>query len=172
MSVPNVITALRLAIIPPFLYSYLFIPTYGEMIAFIMLVFSGITDVLDGFIARKYNQQTKIGAVLDPLADKMLLVSVLSVFTIKDKIGFWILLTMSLKELLLIFGAYLLYSSRKDVIPANVFGKVSTIIFYIASLSIMLNASSGHLLMIIFVLFNLISLFIYCLRFISIRKAV
>ena len=102
----------------------------------------------------------------------MFMISVLAVFTIKGEIGFWVLLIMALKELLLIFGAYLLYADRGDIIPANAFGKLSTIIFYIASLSIMLNVLAGHLLMIIFVLFNLASLFIYCLRFMSIKKAI
>lgn len=170
MGLPNILTVLRLAAIPPLLYSYLFMPRFGERIALIIFLFSGITDVLDGLIARKYNLVTKIGVVLDPLADKMLLISVLTVFTIKNKIGFWVLLTMALKEFLMIFGAYMLYSNRGDVIPANAFGKISTIMFYIASLSIMLNIPIGYLLMIVFVSLNIISLFIYFFRFISIKK--
>lgn len=170
MGIPNILTILRLASIPPLLYSYLFMPRFGERIALIIFIFSGITDVLDGLIARKYNLVTKIGTVLDPLADKMILVSVLTVFAIKNKIGFWILLTMALKELLMIYGAYLLYRDRGDVIQANSLGKISTIMFYIASLSIMLNISAGYLLMIVFVMLNIISLFIYFFRFISIKK--
>lgn len=170
MNLPNILTALRLATIPPFLFTYLFLPSFGERIAFIIFLFCGATDVLDGFIARKYNLVTKIGTVLDPLADKMLLITVLTVFTIKDKIDFWILLTMVFKELLLILGAYLLYNCKGAVIPSNIFGKISTIMFYAASISIMLDVSAGYLLIIVFVLLNIISLFVYFFRFISVKK--
>ena len=171
MGIPNIITSLRLIIIPPFLYSYIFIPEYGEKIALALLVFSGVTDMLDGYIARKFNQETKLGALLDPLADKMLLVTVLSVFAIKNKIGQWMLISMVIKEFIMILGAYMLYTDKGDVIEANIFGKVSTIIFYIASLFIMMGVEFGSLIMVVFILFNILSLLIYFLRFISIKKA-
>ena len=85
--------------------------------------------MLDGFIARKYNLVTKIGTILDPLADKMMLISVLAGFVIKDKLGFWVLLVMTSKELLMILGALMLYNQKGDVISANMLGKISTVLF-------------------------------------------
>ena len=68
MSVPNIITVFRILLIPVFV-TQLFSGHYYA--AFCLLLLSGLTDVLDGFIARKFNMVTKLGTVLDPLADKL-----------------------------------------------------------------------------------------------------
>lgn len=168
MITPNMLTAIRLGLVPPMIYSYLYMPRNGETIAFFILIFSALTDILDGYIARKYDMITKLGTVLDPLADKMMLVSVLTIFSLDNKISFWILVIMALKELLMILGAYFLYN-EDIVIPANIYGKISTFMFYISGLTIMLGLSIGSLFMNIFVILNLISLSIYFYRFVSIK---
>lgn len=170
MNVPNILTLIRIATITPFLYFYLFFPIHGESIALIIFIFSGLSDLLDGFIARKYNLVTKIGTILDPLADKMMLISVLAGFVIKDKLGFWVFLVMTSKELLMILGALMLYNQKGDVISANMLGKISTVLFYIVSISIMINLSIGYFLMVIFLIINLITMCFYFLKFITIKK--
>lgn len=170
LNIPNALTLLRIAVISPFLYFYLFFPIHGEKIALMFFIFSGITDLADGFIARKYDQVTKLGAILDPLADKMMLISVLTVFVIRKKIEIWILLVMALKELLMILGAFYLYNGKKEVIPANTLGKVSTALFYAAGLSIIINLPIGYSMIVLFLVFNLVSMFFYFLKFITIRK--
>ncbi|MCK9216377.1 MAG: CDP-alcohol phosphatidyltransferase family protein [Firmicutes bacterium] len=170
MNIPNALTLLRILVIPPFLYFYLFFPTHGEKIALIFFLFSGITDLMDGFIARKLDQVTKIGTILDPLADKMVLISVLTVFVIKNKIEAWILLVMFLKELLMILGAFYLYNGKKEIIPANVLGKVSTALFYAAGFSVIINLPVGYSMIVLFLVFNFVSTFFYFLKFITIRK--
>ena len=166
MITPNMLTALRISLVPMMIYSYLYMRQNGEMIAFLIFIFSGITDIADGYIARKYNMITKIGTVLDPLADKMMLVAVLTIFSLTNKISYWILIIMALKELFMILSAYFLYSSEDIVIPANIYGKISTIMFYISSLAIMVELSIGSFFMNIFVVLNLISLFVYFYRFV------
>lgn len=169
MITPNVLTSVRIGLVPMMIYSYLYMEQNGEKIALFIFIFSGITDMADGYIARKYNMITKIGTMLDPLADKMMLVAVLTIFSITNKISYWILIIMALKELFMILGAYFLYNSEDVVIPANIYGKISTIMFYISSLTIMLDLSIGSFFINMFVILNLISLFVYFYRFVSVR---
>ncbi|SHJ10744.1 CDP-alcohol phosphatidyltransferase family protein [Lutispora thermophila] len=169
MITPNMLTSIRIGLVPPMLYSYLYMPKNGETVAFFIFIFSALTDVLDGFIARKYGMVTKLGTVLDPLADKMMLISVLTIFVLKQKISIWILIVMTLKELLMIGGAYFLYSNEDVVIPANIYGKASTFMFYVSGFSIILDLGMGSIFMNLFALLNIISLFIYFYRFVSVK---
>jgi len=169
MITPNVLTSIRIGLVPPMIYSYLYMTKNGETVAFFIFLFSAITDVLDGYIARKYNMITKLGTVLDPLADKMMLISVLTIFVLSNKIRFWVLALMAFKELLMIFGAYFLYNSDDVVIPANIYGKISTLMFYLSGFAIMLDLQIGMVLMNLFVMINMISLIIYLYRFVSVK---
>ncbi len=172
MNIPNVLSLIRIAIISPFLYFYLCIPGYGENIALIIFMFSGLTDLLDGYIARKYNLITKIGTVLDPLADKLMLISVLTGFVIKNRIDFWLLASMVCKELLMILGTFILYNEKDEIISANVLGKITTVLFYIAGIAIIIGLPAGYFLMICFFILNISSLFFYLFKFISLKRTV
>ncbi len=172
MNLPNALSMFRITLISPYLYFYLFFPTYGESIALTIFIISGLTDLLDGYIARKFNQITKIGTVLDPLADKLMLVSVLTGFVIKDKINLWLLTFIVCKELLMILGSFILYSEKDEVIPSNVIGKITTILFYVAGIAIIIEMPSGYSLMVSFFILNIISLFFYFYKFIALKKTV
>lgn len=98
-----------------------------------IFVVAGLTDLLDGFIARKYGLITKWGQAMDPLADKMMLLTVLICFTIAGYIPLWIITIVGMKEALLVIGGLILYTKKdKVVVPANKYGKLATIAFYIA----------------------------------------
>ena len=104
--VPNILTIIRFFLIPVII-SYLL---KGDYIAsFIFLTISGLTDVLDGFIARKFNFITNFGKLIDPLADKATQISVLTVLTIQSVIPSWILVVVIVKEFAMIAGASFLY---------------------------------------------------------------
>lgn len=112
-----------------------------------MLIFAvaGVTDVLDGYIARKYNLVTDLGTVLDPLADKLMLIAVLSCFTIKGYIPTWIIGVVLVKELSMIAGGiYLYFNKEQIVIPANKFGKLATVFFYAAIILITFNVKADY----------------------------
>ncbi|NLN48111.1 MAG: CDP-alcohol phosphatidyltransferase family protein [Clostridiales bacterium] len=172
MNVPNTLSLIRIAIISPYLYFYLFYPVYGESIALIIFIISGLTDLLDGYIARKYNQITKMGTVLDPLADKLMLVSVLTGFVMNNKINLWLLTLIICKELLIVLGSFILYNEKDEVIPANILGKITTVLFYIASTAIIIDLSLGYSLMIAFFILNIFSLFFYFYKFITLKRTV
>lgn len=126
--VPNILTIVRFILIPIILY---FIFTEEYIAAFIMLTISGITDVLDGIIARKFDCITNFGKLIDPLADKATQISILAALTFKGMIPLWMLLVVFLKEFVMIAGASFLYG-KQLVVSSKWFGKLATVLFYIA----------------------------------------
>ena len=126
--IPNALTIVRFILIPFIAY---FILTGKYIGAFIMLTISGLTDILDGFIARKFNFITNFGKLIDPLADKATQVSVLASLTFKGVIPLWILLIVFLKEFIMVSGASFLYG-KKLVVSSRWYGKLATVLFYIA----------------------------------------
>jgi len=126
--VPNILTIVRFALIPFILY-FIFIGQY--VAAFVMLTASGLTDILDGIIARKFDCITNFGKLIDPLADKTTQISILAVLTFKGIIPLWMLLFVFIKEFIMIAGASFLYG-KELVVSSRWFGKLATILFYIA----------------------------------------
>ena len=126
--IPNALTVLRFFIIP-FIVYYLVKDEY--IFAFIMLLLSGLTDVLDGFIARKFNLVTNFGKLIDPLADKLTQISVLCTLLFKGIIPLWIVVIVLLKEASMVCGASFLYG-RDLVVSSKWYGKASTVLFYVA----------------------------------------
>jgi cardiolipin synthase len=170
MNIPNALTIIRLMLIPGFAY-YFFSPMeYGSRIAVLIFVLAGLTDVLDGFIARKYNLITRLGIVLDPLADKLMLLTVLISITLKNQIPFWIIVVVATKETLLMLGAINLFSDHDIVVPANKVGKLSTIAFYIAILAVTFEIPYNRVMLDGFVFVTIVALVVYVNGYIIIRR--
>ncbi|HZK01627.1 MAG TPA: CDP-diacylglycerol--glycerol-3-phosphate 3-phosphatidyltransferase [Anaerovoracaceae bacterium] len=156
MNLPNIITALRFALIPVFVK--VFFSSMEESLLYSILIFllAGVTDVLDGYIARKYDIVTKWGQAMDPLADKLMQLSVLVCFTIKRFIPPWVIAIYGIKELLMIFGGIFLYTKKnKMVLPANSYGKIATVVFYISILAVAFNFIYAKFLVVTAILFAL-----------------
>jgi len=133
---PNILTSMRLCLVPVFYFIYFSDLLNAHLFALIIFMIAGITDFLDGYIARKYHQITPFGTVFDPLADKLMLLTALICLHIDHSVPFWILLIMLVKELFMICtGVYLYLRKEKLIIPSNIFGKLATVVF---SLSIVL----------------------------------
>ena len=127
-NIPNALTIVRFILIPLIVYYIL----TGQYIAgFIVLTISGLTDVLDGFIARKFNFITNFGKLIDPLADKATQIAVLASLTFKGIVPLWILMIVFIKEILMVSGASFLYG-KKLVVSSRWYGKLATVLFYIA----------------------------------------
>lgn len=140
MNIPNLLTIFRIVLVPIYMYTFFTMGSKGILYSGLIFILAGITDVLDGFIARKYNQITKLGSVLDPLADKLMSFAVLISFTYAKIIPSWILIVMGLKELAMITGGVILYLFKGNkVLPANKFGKLATLAFYIAIITVILK---------------------------------
>lgn len=126
--IPNALTILRFILIP-FIIVYIVQDKYIE--AFIFLTLSGLTDVLDGTIARKFNFITNFGKLIDPLADKATQISILVTLALKNIIPMWILMIVFIKEFVMIAGASFLYG-KELVVSSRWFGKLATVLFYLA----------------------------------------
>ena len=126
--VPNALTIIRFLLIP-FIVINIFSGNF--IIAFIFFTVSGITDIADGCIARKFNLISNFGKLMDPLADKLTQIATIASLTLKDIIPIWILAIVLLKELIMIAGASFLYG--KDVVVySKWYGKLATVLFYLA----------------------------------------
>lgn len=129
-TVPNLLTLLRLILIPFFVWA----SVRGDFTtAFVIFVSGGITDVVDGYIARRFNQRSKIGAFLDPAADKMMMVSAYVVYTLPwvahRALPEWLTFTVFLRDVLIVLFAYLLYTRVHITrFPPSVPGKISTLL--------------------------------------------
>lgn len=170
MNIPNLITIFRIILVPIFLFMFNSHMESRVLYSGGIFLLAGISDVLDGHIARRYNLTTKLGSVLDPFADKMMSFAVLISFTMAKLIPIWILIPLVLKELVMILGGGLLYLRReKVVIPSNIYGKIATFSFYAAIMSIVFKSPSyiSTFLLIITVLLNLIAFFNYLMIFLN-----
>ena len=126
--IPNILTILRFLLIPIIIILAIQNNYIGVII---VLTISGITDVLDGFIARKFNFITDFGKLMDPLADKATQMAILVTFALKAVIPLWIIVIVILKEFFMIAGASFLYG-KELVVSSKWYGKLTTVLFYLA----------------------------------------
>ncbi len=131
--IPNTLTIIRMLLIPVFVWVYFSaIPNHHLWALFIFLL-AGFTDLLDGYLARKYDVVTTVGTVLDPLADKLMLLTALGVLFYDQDLPGFIFIIMVIKEsILMISGTIMYFHDNQIVIPANWFGKTATIVFTLA----------------------------------------
>lgn len=167
MNLANSITIARILLVPLYLIIFYSSNEKSLFLSGIILVLSGVTDVLDGYVARKYDMVTKLGTILDPIADKLTTFSVLISFAYTKLIPNWILVVLGTKELLLILGGGILYCSKRKAIPADKFGKMATTTFYIAviSLAFSLNRIFVNILLYTTVILHLIAFINYYFGF-------
>ena len=173
VNIPNIITVFRILLVPLFLF--VFHSNLENRVLYSGLIFmlAGLSDILDGQIARRYNLTTKLGAVLDPFADKMMSFAVLISFTMSDFIPIWILIPLVIKEVVMILGGGLLYlRHEKSVIPSNIIGKVGTLLFYAAISTIVFKAPKdiSTFLLVVTVLINLMAFYNYFRIFLSLKR--
>ncbi|MEE8245794.1 MAG: CDP-alcohol phosphatidyltransferase family protein [Alphaproteobacteria bacterium] len=105
MSLPNTISLARLLSVPITVWLLL---VDELMAAFILFVLAGVSDAVDGFIAKRYDNVTELGSYLDPIADKTLLVAVYITLGLQDHLPLWLVILVVSRDLLIIGGAVLL----------------------------------------------------------------
>ena len=129
--VPNTLTIARFILIPFIIISLV---QDNYVLTFILLTISGLTDVLDGFIARKFDLITNFGKLVDPLADKSTQIAILTTLALKNIIPIWMIVIIFLKEFAMISGASFLYG-KELVVSSRWYGKLATVLFYVAIVS-------------------------------------
>lgn len=128
--IPNILSVLRLIMAFAFAAVFILLPE-KLYIAVIIFVLAGITDVVDGTLARKFNWITNAGKILDPLADKLMQVIALICTVASGLVPWWLLLPIVLKELTMGIGSVIFYRMFKTIGVSKNYGKAYTVIFYV-----------------------------------------
>ena len=128
-NIPNILTIIRFILIP-----FIFTSVVNEdfLATIIIFTISAITDILDGYIARKYNYITDIGKLIDPLADKLTQMSLLLSLAILKILPWWIFAIVFIKECVMIISASLMYKKEDVVVYSKWYVKLATVLFYLA----------------------------------------
>lgn len=175
MNLPNYITVLRIAIVPFFfteLVTYRPGHEHHLRTALILFIAAVFTDALDGFIARVTKTKTELGTFLDPLADKLLLVSAFLGLLAVDSLPFrpplWITVTIVFRDLMIIVGLVIIYLiSGKVKVQPNFLGKATTAIQMITFIAILFKWPHSFVLWNFSAALTITSLWVYCRRELS-----
>ncbi len=163
--IPNYLSVFRILLVP--LFVYLFLGAQEHVWAIAVFLLAGLTDVIDGILARRNNWITNVGKVLDPFADKCMQIASLFCLGKSSLVPWWIVIVLSLKEFLLLVGATATLKRQKVYVQSNWYGKAGTVAFYIVvvllvtvkDMPVMLRMLLG-ILLIGFMLFALVMYFI------------
>lgn len=129
LNVPNALTVLRILLIIPFVAFFV----QEEIVpAGIVLAVSGLTDMLDGMIARRFHQFTELGQMLDPLADKLTQGAVAICLAVEQPMLIPLLAIFVVKEILMVAGGIYLLRKNKKPGGSEWYGKTATVLFYIS----------------------------------------
>ena len=124
VTIPNVLSVVRLALVPVFLYLVLG-PKQDEY-ALLVLVVSGVTDYLDGKLARSLHQTSALGAILDPVADRLFILAVVVGLWQRDIIPIWLALVLPLRDIFLFGLVPFLRTRGYSSLPVHFLGKAAT----------------------------------------------
>ncbi|MBQ4155751.1 MAG: CDP-alcohol phosphatidyltransferase family protein [Clostridia bacterium] len=132
-TVPNFLTLIRILLSP--LFVVLYFQTKYEL-ATVVLLCSGLTDVLDGIIARKFNLITSVGKILDPIADKLTQAVIIVCLTVnhyndEDSLLIFVLILLFAKEFTMLLGAIVLFKSGARPSESKWWGKLGTVMIYV-----------------------------------------
>lgn len=140
-NIPNLLSCIRIVLVPFYTYYYL---KDRVTISIVLITLSGLSDCFDGFIARKFNQITEIGKMLDPLADKITQVAVALCIAVKHpEISPFLYVFLAKEVGMLVCGVFLLSKHKKTPGASKWYGKVATILFYVSCSIIILMTLMG-----------------------------
>ncbi len=133
ITIPNILSTTRIILIVPFIMSVI---NVDYITAGIVLTVSGVSDLLDGIIARELGQVTRLGKMLDPIADKLTLMAVMVCVGVKFPAIFPFMIILIIKEILMLAAGALLLRRKKALPAAKWYGKVATVIFYVSVITV------------------------------------
>lgn len=142
---PNMLTLLRIVLIPFYLYLFL---EGNFLMAGIIFSFSALTDFLDGYFARRYQLKTELGRILDPFADKLTIISILLALVLTGIIPRFIAIILLSREVFIFVSSIVVYLLRIDCIQPSNIGKVSIFFLYLAIIFRLLEFN--HIAMVLF----------------------
>lgn len=133
---PNLITVMRLLLVAPLVW-YLVMERYGA--ALVLAIVAGASDALDGYLAKRYGWSSRLGGILDPIADKLLLVSGFIMLGLSGLLPVWLVALVMLRDLVIVVGAALYHWLVARLEPApSVISKINTTIQIVLLLAVLL----------------------------------
>lgn len=141
VTIPNLLSAIRLLLVPVFLWLVLG-PELDEW-ALLVLVVSGITDYLDGNLARRFHQTSAVGAILDPVADRLFILAVVIGLWMRDVIPWWLMVILPLRDIFLFSLVPFLRTRGYSSLPVHFLGKAATAALLYALPLLLLGDGTG-----------------------------
>ncbi len=141
LTIPNLLSAARLAGVPLFLW--LVLGPRADGWALVVLAASGITDYLDGKLARRFNQTTRVGQYLDPIADRCYILAVVIGLALRDIIPWWLALILPLRDVFLFSLVPFLRTRGYNRLPVHFLGKAATFNLLYAFPLLLLGEGTG-----------------------------
>lgn len=129
-TIPNILSLIRICLIPVIIWLYCFRQTYW--LAGVVIAISGITDIADGIIARKYSMVTNVGKLLDPTADKLTQIAIVFCLSVQFVPMRILLVVLVIKELIILLLTYLA-ARKKSINNSQWYGKLCTVILFIVT---------------------------------------
>lgn len=142
-TLPNALSALRLAGVPLFLWLVLGPEEDGWALAVLMI--SGVTDFLDGWLARRLGQTSPLGQLLDPVADRLYILAVVVGLALRDIIPWWLAVSLPLRDVLIVCAVPLLRTRGYSILPVHFLGKAATFCLLYAFPLLLLGDGDGVL---------------------------
>ncbi len=144
LTIPNLLSVIRILLIPVF--AVLFLKEH-YIVAIAIIIFAELTDLFDGMIARKFNQISALGKLLDPIADKLSQISIVVVLIIKywDNAIKYLFMFFIIKEVIMLIGGAILISNGLRPVAAEIWGKVATTVFCIVMIFVLGFGENGAL---------------------------
>lgn len=128
--IPNVLSVLRIILVFAFVVTFFKYPD-NRAIALVIFIAAGVTDVIDGRLARHFGWVTQTGKILDPVADKLMQVAVLFCAFMADYVPIWIFVFYAAKEILMAVGSLIFFKRNREIGLSMRFGKFSAVLFYV-----------------------------------------
>ena len=143
--VPNILSIFRICLVPVFIAAYFLDDRDIRFYAILVFAIAGLSDILDGYLARRFKAQSKLGMLLDPLGDKLMTFTVLICIAISMPIILWAVIIFFIKEVLMGIGGLVIHKKAHiELPPANIIGKVSTVVFSLVCLTLMLFSNLSN----------------------------
>ena len=132
----NIISFLRVLFAAPIYY---YISIHENMTALLFIFLAGLTDILDGYFARRWNQITTLGKIIDPLADKICTITGFLALSLYQDLPFWVTTAIIVRDLMILAASAVIISSKKLVMASNIPGKIAVLVITLLGLVYLLN---------------------------------
>ena len=175
VTIPNLLTFFRMLLIPLYVWLYLSQKGSRNEWAAAVILLAGLTDVLDGAIARRWNMESDLGKIMDPAVDKISMSAMCLMMSARYPIMLWVLLFFAVKEASLATLGYL-YMKRTGIVnSARWYGKASSIVQYVVVISLLWNQQmtdyTAHVLIYLCIATHLLSLISYTVFYVRSKRS-